>query len=88
MIDQRDYDCPRCLWKSANAGGDRCAHFAVGIWIDRDLNIVKMNTDFIRPMAQHDNDLIYPAVSKVVEAVFDDGFLAKGKQRFERSHAA
>ena len=88
MIDECEYDCFRCCGKRLSTYCDRGGHLGIGVGVDCYLDTAKKDTDFIRAMAQHDNDLIDSAVAKVIDAGFNDSLVSEGKQRLEGAHAA
>src|SRR5205085_10552633 len=77
-----------CGGKLACAGHNRSAHVAVRIGIESksELAVSQERAESAGAMAQHDDDRFHAARAQVVDAGFDDGLFAEGKQRLERAH--
>lgn len=75
----------------ANAAGDRRAHLALGLGVDRKKNggIYQVGFEFFtsRAHAKNHDDRLNTAAAQLIDAAFNYSFLTEGKQRFEGAHA-
>src|SRR5436305_533703 len=90
LIDQRNQYSLGLRANSLNSTCDRCAHLAIRIRIDSELDvkIFQLLSNIVSSMAHDDDDIFDTRRAQTVKAGFDNGTFAKGEQRLERAHPA
>ena len=88
MIGKRNEGCFDRVGQFVDAGGDGCAHLAIRISVVSELDRVvgESCAQFIRAMAQDDDNSFHAASAQVIDAAFDDGLVPEREQRLESAH--
>jgi hypothetical protein len=72
-----------------DSGGDRGAHFAVWIRIERECNWegLKVFGNFLGAMTQDYDNRFDTAFAKIVDTAFDNGFVCERQEGLRGAHA-
>lgn len=89
MIHRSDQHCLCILMQLVHAQRDGNAHFTVRLRIhsEGDRPMIELRSHLIRAMTGDDDDLLYSSRAEVVDAGFNYGAFAEGKQWLEGAHA-